>query len=125
MEPTGDPIPLDLSDFHFEYERLAGGISEEHSSEAQKEYNAIIAAAQEIQNNNPDFAIKFECTAGAVSEFCRVDNVNISSSSSFSGFYKYVYSTIGLTNGSYVYTVYANDSNGNQPIPSIGEFVVI
>ena len=76
-------------------------------------------------NNNANFRIKFECTAGAVSEFCRVDNVNISSSSSFSGFYKYVYSTIGLTNGSYVYTVYANDSSGNQPIPSSGEFVVI
>ena len=25
--------------------------------------------------NNPNFKIKFECTAGAVSEFCRVDNV--------------------------------------------------
>ncbi len=29
-------------------------------------------------NNNANFAIRFECTAGAVSEFCRVDNVNIS-----------------------------------------------
>ncbi|MFA4952888.1 MAG: hypothetical protein WC584_01555 [Candidatus Pacearchaeota archaeon] len=28
-------------------------------------------------NNNANFAIKFECTAGAVSEFCRVDNVNV------------------------------------------------
>ena len=28
-------------------------------------------------NNNAAFAIKFECTAGAVSEFCRVDNVKI------------------------------------------------
>ena len=29
-------------------------------------------------SNNANFAIKFECTAGAVSEFCRVDNVNVS-----------------------------------------------
>jgi len=28
-------------------------------------------------NNNPNFKIKFECTAGAVSEFCRTDNVTI------------------------------------------------
>ena len=28
-------------------------------------------------DNNANFKIKFECTAGAVSEFCRVDNVNI------------------------------------------------
>ncbi len=28
-------------------------------------------------NNNTNFGIKFECTAGAVSEFCRVDNVTI------------------------------------------------
>ncbi|MCX8158843.1 MAG: hypothetical protein N3D20_00935, partial [Candidatus Pacearchaeota archaeon] len=28
-------------------------------------------------NNNPNFKIRFECTAGAVSEFCRVDNVKI------------------------------------------------
>jgi len=27
--------------------------------------------------NNSNFRIRFECTAGAVSEFCRVDNVNI------------------------------------------------
>ena len=29
-------------------------------------------------NNNANFKIKFECTAGAVSEYCRVDNVSIS-----------------------------------------------
>ena len=27
--------------------------------------------------NNPNFKIRFECTAGAVSEFCRVDNVRV------------------------------------------------
>ena len=29
-------------------------------------------------NNNPSFTIKFECTAGATSEYCRIDNVNVS-----------------------------------------------
>ncbi len=29
-------------------------------------------------SNNANFALKFECTAGAVSEYCRVDNVKIS-----------------------------------------------
>lgn len=32
-----------------------------------------------LANNNPALKIKFECTAGAVSEFCRVDNVVVSS----------------------------------------------
>lgn len=29
--------------------------------------------------NNPSFKIRFECTAGAVSEFCRIDNVQVAS----------------------------------------------
>ena len=29
--------------------------------------------------NNPNFKIRFECTAGAVSEFCRIDNVLVMS----------------------------------------------
>ncbi|MCX8159286.1 MAG: hypothetical protein N3D20_03325, partial [Candidatus Pacearchaeota archaeon] len=32
---------------------------------------------QSSANNNPNFKIRFECTTGAVSEFCRVDNVMI------------------------------------------------
>ncbi len=28
-------------------------------------------------SNNPNFKIRFECTAGAVSEYCRIDNVNL------------------------------------------------
>ncbi len=30
-----------------------------------------------LADNNANFQIKFECTAGATSEYCRVDNVNI------------------------------------------------
>ncbi|MFA4952889.1 MAG: BPL-N domain-containing protein [Candidatus Pacearchaeota archaeon] len=88
-------------------------------------YVVKIFSLPSAASNNLNFRIKFECTAGAVSEFCRVDNVNISSSSIATGFYKYVYSTLGLINGSYTYAVYANDSNGNQPVPSVEEFVVL
>ncbi len=76
-------------------------------------------------SNNPGFKIRFECTAGAVSEFCRVDNVNVSSSSSPTSIYKYVYDTSGLLTGTYFYSVYANDSAGNQPIPVSGEFTIL
>ncbi|MEK6926011.1 MAG: BPL-N domain-containing protein [Nanoarchaeota archaeon] len=38
-----------------------------------KEFNLPSSAG-----NNPSFKVRFECTAGAVSEFCRVDNFKIS-----------------------------------------------
>ena len=76
-------------------------------------------------NNNPNLKVKFECTAGAVSEYCRVDNFNLSASSAPTGFYKYVFNTTGLVNDTYAYTVYANDSSGNQPVPQGGDFTII
>lgn len=76
-------------------------------------------------NHNANFRIKFECTAGAVSEFCRVDNVNVSASSAPTGFYKYVFNTSGLLNNTYAYTIYVNDTSGNQPVPQGGDFSVI
>ncbi len=76
-------------------------------------------------NNNPSLRIRFECTAGAVSEFCRIDNVNLSSSSSPSNTYTHSFNTSGLEAGTYVYAVSANDSAGNQPIPVGGEFSVL
>ncbi len=97
-----------------------GSNSARDSSYKYKEF-ALPSSA----NNNANFRIKFECTAGAVSEFCRVDNVNISASSAPTGFYKYVYNTTGLTNTTYLYTIYANDTSGNQPIPSTDEFTIL
>ena len=49
-----------------------GSNSANDASYIYKTFNLPASAA-----NNPNFRIKFECTAGAVSEFCRVDNVNI------------------------------------------------
>ena len=76
-------------------------------------------------NNNPSFKIRFECTAGAVTEYCRVDNVNVSASQAPTGFYKYVFNTTGLVAGEYAYTIYANDSSNNQPAPTGGNFTII
>ena len=76
-------------------------------------------------NNNANFRIKFECTAGAVSEYCRIDNVNISASSSPTGFYIYKFNTSNLTNDTYAYTIYVNDTSNNQPVPQGGDFTII
>ncbi len=76
-------------------------------------------------NNNPNFKIRFECTAGAVSEYCRIDNVNVSASASPTGFYKYIFNTANLPQGTYLYTVYAEDTSGNQPLPQGGDFTVL
>ncbi|MEK6917959.1 MAG: BPL-N domain-containing protein [Nanoarchaeota archaeon] len=50
-----------------------GSNSADDVSYLYKEFN-ILAMAY----NNSNFKIRFECTAGAVSEFCRVDNVLVS-----------------------------------------------
>jgi len=76
-------------------------------------------------NNNPNLKIRFECTAGAVSEYCRIDNVNISAQSSPTGFYIYKFNTSNLTNDTYAYTIYAEDTSNNQPIPQGGDFTII
>lgn len=49
-----------------------GGASANDASYLYREFNLSIQA-----NNNPLFQIKFECTAGATTEHCRIDNVNI------------------------------------------------
>jgi len=85
-----------------------------------KSFNLPLSA-----NNNPNFKIRFECTAGAVSEYCRIDNINISASSSPTGFYKYVFDTSGLLNDTYAYTIYASDTSNNQPVPEGGDFTII
>ena len=40
-------------------------------------YNFTIFSLPSTASNNPNFKIRFECTAGAVSEYCRIDNVNL------------------------------------------------
>ncbi len=49
-----------------------GGASANDASYLYREFNLSIQV-----NDNQNFQIKFECTAGATTEHCRVDNVNI------------------------------------------------
>ncbi len=49
-----------------------GGASADDASYLLRSFNL-----SNVGNNNSNLRIKFECTAGAVSEFCRVDNVTI------------------------------------------------
>jgi hypothetical protein len=49
-----------------------GSVSANDAAYVHKQFVLPSAAG-----NNPAFAIKFECTAGATSEYCRVDNVEI------------------------------------------------
>jgi len=75
-------IALDIADeFQMEWNdgtgwiilEQTGGSSADDAGYIFKEFNLSTNA-----DNNANFRIKFECTAGAVSEFCRVDNVSIS-----------------------------------------------
>ena len=97
-----------------------GGGSANDAGYINRSYNLSYSAS-----NNPNFKIRFECTAGAVSEYCRIDNINISASSSPTGFYKYVFDTSGLLNDTYAYTIYASDTSNNQPVPEGGDFTII
>jgi hypothetical protein len=45
------------------------------ANDAAYVYKQFVLPSQ--AGDNPDFGIKFECTAGATSEYCRVDNVNV------------------------------------------------
>ncbi len=78
-----------------------------------------------VASNNPGFRIRFECTAGAVSEYCRIDNVNLSALASPTGFYKYLFNTTGLANDIYAFSIYVNDTSGNMPIPEGGDFIIV
>ncbi|MEK6926018.1 MAG: hypothetical protein AABW50_01950 [Nanoarchaeota archaeon] len=49
-----------------------GSVSADDASYLQRSFNL-----SNMGNNNSNLKIKFECTAGAVSEFCRVDNVTV------------------------------------------------
>ncbi|MFA5856910.1 MAG: BPL-N domain-containing protein [Candidatus Pacearchaeota archaeon] len=51
-----------------------GSSSANDASYLSKEFSLPSSA-----NNNPNFRIRFECTAGATSEFCRVDNIKLTS----------------------------------------------
>lgn len=63
------------------------------------------------------------CEAGAVSEFCRVDDITLSAQNSY-GSWIYVLDTTGLSPGNYTYSVNANDTSGNLAEIKIGTFAL-
>ena len=63
------------------------------------------------------------CEAGAVSEYCRVDDVKVSSAGSL-GLWQYTYNTTGLLPEAYQYTINANDTSGNLAASLSGNFTI-
>ena len=74
-------IALDAADeFQVEYNTGSGWtVLENTNSTSQDDVSYVFKnfSLPGSADNNPNFQIKFECTAGAVSEFCRVDNITI------------------------------------------------
>ncbi len=75
-------IGLDIADeFQAEWYNGTGWTLVESTGASSSNDAAYVLRSYSLSvdaNNNPNFAIKFECTAGATSEYCRIDNVNIS-----------------------------------------------
>src|SRR3989338_734458 len=74
-------------------------------------------------NENPNFRIRFMCEAGAVSEYCRVDDVEVSATGSL-GLWQYTYNTAGLASETYNHIINANDTSGNLALPVFGTFTI-
>ncbi len=145
-----------------------GSESEDNAAYLSKQFSLPAGAS-----NNANFRIKFECTAGAVSEFCRVDNVlvqgtlidttspivtinfptngafyktalnfNVSLNENGSVMYslnnginnftmtgnQHPFGTIfnatnnSISDGTYTFQVYANDTNGNKNYTTSAQF---
>jgi len=99
-------------------EQLGGGI-EDNAAYVFKTFNLTSTA-----NDNPNFKIRFMCENGAVSEYCRIDNVTVKgvASAGSASIWEYGYRTV--SNGTFTYTVYANDTSGNNAL-QINNFTVI
>ncbi len=73
--------------------------------------------------NNANFQVRFRCSSNANNERCHVDNVNITARKIYP-IYRYAYNTSNLIGGLHYYTVYANDTGGNNAAPKTGNFTV-
>jgi hypothetical protein len=70
------------------------------NSENNADYVARTFVLHSSANENPNFKIRFMCEAGAVSEFCRIDDVRVSAGNSF-GLWNYVFDTTKLMPNTY------------------------
>ena len=91
-----------------------GGNSADDATYVSKQFSLSAAA-----DNNANFAIKFECTAGATSEYCRVDDLLVSGTVSDSTSPSFSNYTENPSNGSvylsgqfYEFNVTITDSGG-------------
>jgi len=100
-------------------EQLGSG-SENNADYVFKTFNLSSTA-----DDNPNFKIRFMCENGAVSEYCRIDNVTVKgiASAGPDSIWEYDYQTVSL--GTFNYTVYSNDTSNNNATPQTSNFTVI
>jgi hypothetical protein len=124
-------VGLDVADeFAVEWYDGAGWVSLESTganSSDDANYTFKTFNISSAADNNPNFKIRFTCECGAVSEYCRLDNITLSAiaSGGSADLWKYPYTTSVLSaTGIYNYTVYANDTSGNNAISASGNFSI-
>jgi glutamine amidotransferase-like uncharacterized protein len=99
-------------------QKADGSGSANDASYVYKSFNLDSTAA-----DNPNFKVKFTCEAGAVSEFCRVDNFEVLGVQ-FTTMWRYAQSASGLSAGAHNYKVYALDFKNNTAVSSGHSFTV-
>ena len=95
-----------------------GSGSEDNPAYVYKSFNLDSSA-----NDNPNFKVRFNCEAGAVSEFCRLDNFELLGVS-FTSKWRYTQSTSSMISGAHNYKVYATDFSNNTAISSTETFTL-
>lgn len=94
--------------------KLDGGGSENNAAYLYKSFNLDSSA-----NDNPNFLVRFNCEAGAVSEFCRLDNFELLGTS-FTNKWQYTQSSSGISIGIHNYKVHVTDFS-NDTVVSVTE----
>ena len=118
-------IGLDAADdFSAEwFDGAVWNVLEHVSSENNANYAFKSFQLPATADEKPNFKIRFMCEAGAVSEYCLVDDVKVSSAGSL-GLWQYTYNTTGLSPEAYQYTINANDTSSNLAASLSGNFTI-
>ncbi len=74
--------------------------------------------------DNHDFKLRFNCYSTNPAKYVRVDNVEVKGKRIVPRPFEYLHNTSALSPGAYIYTVYANDTLGQEAIPATGNFTV-
>ncbi len=78
-----------------------------------------------IAGNNANFKVRFKCECGAVSEYCKIDNVNVSGLTSPASADLWIYSYAANSTGVIDYSIYANDTSSNNATKVTGNFSIV